>query len=57
MIEDETDPYAKELDAKIPVGTVMPGVLITGNYEGDRADLRGGSRWKDGHWTWRSPAS
>ena len=44
-------PYTKEADAKIPVGTVMPGVLISGNYEGDRGDLVGGSRWKDGYWT------
>ena len=29
----------------------MPGVLITGKYEGDRGDLIGGSRWKDGYWT------
>jgi cytochrome b561 len=51
MFEDETEPYSKEADAKIPVGTVMPGVLIMGNYEGDRADLVGGSRWSDGYWT------
>ena len=51
MFENETEPYTKEADAKIPVGTVMPGVLISGNYEGDRADLTGGSRWKDGYWT------
>ena len=44
-------PYSKEEDAKIPVGTVMPGVLISGKYEGDRGDLVGGSRWKDGYWT------
>ena len=37
---NDTDPYTKEADAKIPVGTVMPGVLITGNYEGDRARSR-----------------
>ena len=51
MFENETEPYTKEVDAKIPVGTVMPGVLISGNYEGDRADLTGGARWKDGYWT------
>jgi len=51
MFMDETEPYSKEADARIPVGTVMPGVLINGNYEGDRADLVGGSRWKDGYWT------
>ena len=48
---NDTDPYSKEADARIPVGTVMPGVIISGNYEGDRADLTGGSRWKDGYWT------
>ena len=51
MFEDEVQPYSKEADAAIPVGTVMPGVLITGRYEGDRADIVGGSRWKDGYWT------
>lgn len=50
MFEDESEPYTPEADAKIPVGTILPGVLIMGNYEGDRADLLGGSRWKDGHW-------
>ena len=44
-------PYSKELDDKIPVGTVMPGVLIMGNYEGDRAQMRGAAKWKDGYWT------
>ncbi|MEN3378296.1 MAG: hypothetical protein V7604_3651, partial [Hyphomicrobiales bacterium] len=51
MLEDEVQPYSKDVDATIPVGTVMPGVLIAGKYEGDRGDLVGGSRWKDGYWT------
>lgn len=51
MLENESEPYTADVDAKIPVGTVLPGVLIMGNYEGDRADLRGAARWKDGHWT------
>ncbi|HET7678942.1 MAG TPA: ethylbenzene dehydrogenase-related protein [Xanthobacteraceae bacterium] len=50
MFESETEPYSKEADALIPIGAVMPGVLITGDYEGDRADIVGGSRWKDGYW-------
>ena len=50
MTDTETVPYSAEVDATIPVGTVMPGVLIQGNYEGDRADLRGAAKWKDGHW-------
>jgi len=51
MFEDEVESYTKEADAKIPVGTVMPGVLISGKYEGDRGDLLGGARWRDGYWT------
>jgi hypothetical protein len=43
-------PTAAEADAAIPVGTVMPGVLISGDYEGDRADIHGAAKWKDGHW-------
>ena len=51
MVTDtETVPYSAELDATIPVGTVLPGVLIGSNYDGDRADLRGAAKWKDGHW-------
>jgi cytochrome b subunit of formate dehydrogenase len=50
MMEDESVPYSPKLDAAIPVGTVMPGVLISGEYEGDRADLHGAAKWKDGHW-------
>ena len=50
MTDGETVPYAKELDDKIPVGTVLPGVLITGGYEGDRANLRGAAKWQDGYW-------
>lgn len=51
MFENETAPYSAELDATIPVGTVMPGVLIMGEYSGSRADLKGGADWRDGHWT------
>ena len=51
MTEDETVPYSAEADAAIPVGTVIPGVLIQGAYAGDRADVRGAARWADGHWT------
>lgn len=50
MTDTETVPYSAEADAAIPVGTVMPGVLIQGDYEGDRADIHGAAKWKDGHW-------
>lgn len=51
MTEAETVPYSKELDDTIPVGTVLPGVLIMGEYEGDRAQIHGVPKWADGHWT------
>jgi hypothetical protein len=51
MFEDETVPYSPEVDAKIPVGTVLSGVLIMGDYTGDRNDLRSAAHWLDGHWT------
>ncbi len=50
MMEDESVPYSPQVDATIPVGTVIPGVLISGNYEGDRADLHGVAHWSNGHW-------
>jgi cytochrome b561 len=50
MTDTETVPYSVEADAAIPVGTVIPGVLIQGNYEGDRANITGAAKWKDGHW-------
>jgi len=51
MTEAETVPYSPELDATIPVGTVIPGVLIMGEYSGDRADVTGTARWENGYWT------
>jgi cytochrome b subunit of formate dehydrogenase len=51
MFEAESVPYSTEKDTEIPVGTVIPGVLIQGEYSGSRADLSGGSKWSDGYWT------
>ncbi len=52
MFQDETVPYSPEKDAEIPVGTVLPGVLIMNNgYSGNRADLSAGAHWQDGYWT------
>ena len=44
-------PTRPEEDAKIPVGTIIPAVLITGKHEGDRYDVKGAAHWADGHWT------
>ncbi|HEX2655567.1 MAG TPA: ethylbenzene dehydrogenase-related protein, partial [Xanthobacteraceae bacterium] len=40
-----------ETDAKIPVGTIIPGVIIVGDYTGDRGDVICAAHWQDGHWT------
>ena len=52
MSEAESAPYSPEANAAIPVGTVIPGVIIKGEgaYEGDRGDLEAGAIWADGHW-------
>lgn len=51
LTEAESQPYSEEADRKIPVGTIMPGVLIGGQYGGDRGDIRAAAHWKDGVWT------
>jgi Ethylbenzene dehydrogenase/Prokaryotic cytochrome b561 len=50
MTEAETVPYTPEVDRLIPVGTVLPGVIISGDFSGDRADVRCAARWASGHW-------
>lgn len=50
MWADETVPYSKELDASIPLGTVMPSVLHSKPFEGDRGDVKAIGEWKDGRW-------
>jgi hypothetical protein len=51
MTEVESVPYTTELDRQIPVGTVIPGVVISGEFSGDRADVRCAARWASGHWS------
>jgi hypothetical protein len=50
MTETESVAYSPEADAQIPVGTVIPGVIIAGEYAGDRADVRCAGRWAAGRW-------
>jgi hypothetical protein len=51
MTLEESVPYTPELDAKIPVGTVIPGVIIPSDNTNDRGHVHGGAKWKDGYWT------
>jgi hypothetical protein len=50
MTEAETVPYTAEVDRLIPVGTVVPGVVVSGEFSGDRADVRCAARWASGRW-------
>jgi hypothetical protein len=50
MTEAESVAYSPETDAQIPVGTVIPGVIIAGEYSGDRSDVRCAARWAAGRW-------
>ena len=50
MTEAESAPYSAELDARIPVGTVIPGVIMSGTFTGDRADVRCAAKWAAGRW-------
>ena len=50
MTDAESVPYSVELDRQVPVGTVLPGVIIAGAFSGDRADVRCAARWASGHW-------
>jgi cytochrome b subunit of formate dehydrogenase len=43
-------PYERRMDAQIPKGTIVPGVVIDGSYSGDRADIRCAARWASGQW-------
>jgi ethylbenzene dehydrogenase len=51
MSEAESVPYSPEQDRLIPVGTVLPGVILAGEFSGDRADVRCAARWASGRWT------
>src|SRR5215510_13814903 len=50
MTEQDSVPYSRELDAQFPVNTLIPGVVITSDYSGDRADIRCAARWAAGRW-------
>jgi hypothetical protein len=50
MTEAETVPYSADTDAQLPIGTVIPGVIVNGEFSGDRADIRCAARWASGHW-------
>jgi hypothetical protein len=50
LLAAESVPYSTEQDRRIPVGAVIPGVIIGGVFSGGRADVRCAARWASGHW-------
>lgn len=48
--KDLVVPYTRELDAHLPVGTILPSVVIEGPFEGDRGDVRAVAKWSRGWW-------
>ncbi len=51
MTAGESVPYAAASDAKIPDGTVIPGILVPDTFESSRSSIRGTARWAAGRWT------
>ena len=50
MTEQDSVAYSTDVDARIPIGTVIPGVILGGEFSGDRADVRSAARWASGLW-------
>lgn len=46
---NDTRPYAAGIDP-LPVGTLLPSVLPTGQLKGDRGDIKARGRWSGGRW-------
>lgn len=51
MHTSEVLPYSAALDARIPVGTVIPSVVYGEPFSGDRGDVTVKAMWRDGWWT------
>ncbi|MBW7850227.1 MAG: cytochrome b/b6 domain-containing protein [Rhodospirillales bacterium] len=50
LAKADTVPYGEPLDARYPIGTVLPSVVVEGPFQGDRGDVRALGRWHDGRW-------
>jgi len=49
--EEESAPYAPEIDARIPVGTVVPGLVAVAPRSLLDWDVQCRARWASGRWT------
>jgi hypothetical protein len=51
MHRSEVAAWTPDLDAAVPVGTVIPSVIYDTPFSGDRGDVKAHAIWKDGWWT------
>ena len=51
MTLDDSVPYSEQLDRTIPVGTVIPGVILLKSKPGETEAVRGVGRWAGGRWS------
>jgi ethylbenzene dehydrogenase len=51
MTEADSVPYSKEADQQLPVGAIIPGVIVNVPFQGDRADIRCAAKWAAGRWS------
>lgn len=51
MSERETIPYSADGDNALPIGTVIPGIIMNDGIADSRATVRGVGRWAAGRWT------
>ena len=50
MTKAESEPYSPEHDSEIPVGAIIPGLIIVNPSDEGFGDLRGAARWAAGRW-------
>ncbi len=50
MTEAESEPYSVARDGQIPVGTVIPGLIVAAPPDQSFRDVRGAARWAAGRW-------
>jgi hypothetical protein len=50
MTEAESEPYSVERDSQIPVGAVIPGLVVAGPPDETAGDVHGAARWSAGRW-------
>ena len=51
MTGSESVAYSATGDAALPLGTIIPGIIVPDSFETKRDDVRGFGRWAAGRWT------